>query len=60
MFKDKKFRVRDINEVLEDFDMARKYYKRVERIFLADGDALVLKNEKLITILDYIKKLFPE
>ena len=60
MFKGKKFRVRDINEVLEDFDMARKYYKRVERIFLADGDALVLKNEKLITILDYIKKLFPE
>jgi radical SAM superfamily enzyme YgiQ (UPF0313 family) len=60
MFKDKKFRVRDIKEVLEDFDMARKYYKRVERIFLADGDALVLSNDKLITILDYINKLFPE
>jgi len=60
MFKDKKFRVRDVKEVFEDFDMARKYYKRVERIFLADGDALVLTNEKLVTILDYIKKLFPE
>ena len=60
MFKDKKFRVRDIKEVFKDFDMARKYYKRVERIFLADGDALVLTNEKLIMILDYIKKLFPE
>ena len=60
MFKDKKFRVRDIKEVLADFDMARKYYKRVERIFLADGDALVLTNDKLIIILDYIKKLFPE
>jgi len=60
MFKDKKFRVRDIKEVFKDFDMARKYYKRVERIFLADGDALVLTTDKLVTILDYIKKLFPE
>jgi len=60
MFKDKKFRVRDIKEVLEDFDIARRTYRRVERIFLADGDALVLKNDKLIVILDYINKLFPE
>jgi radical SAM superfamily enzyme YgiQ (UPF0313 family) len=60
MFKDKKFRVRDMKEVFTDFDMARKYYRRVERIFLADGDALVLATEKLVAILDYIKKLFPE
>lgn len=60
MFKDKPFRVRDMKEVFEDFNMARKYYKRVERIFLADGDALVLSNDKLVMILDYIKKLFPE
>jgi len=60
MFKDKKFRVRDIGDVLEDFNMARRYYKRVEKIFLADGDALVLKNDKLIVILEHIKKLFPE
>ena len=60
MFKDKKFRVRDMKEVFQDFDMARKYYRRVERIFLADGDALVLATDKLVLILDYIKKLFPE
>ncbi len=60
MFKDKRFRVRKINEVLEDLDSARQYYKRVNRIFLADGDALVLQNKDLLVILDYIKKLFPE
>ena len=60
MFKDKKFRVRDMKEVFQDFDMARKYYRRVERIFLADGDALVLATDKIVAILDYIKKLFPE
>lgn len=60
MYKDKKFRVRKLNEVLEDFDIARRYYRRVSRIFLADGDALVLQNKDLLVILNYIKKLFPE
>ncbi|MCL1917817.1 MAG: radical SAM protein [Peptococcaceae bacterium] len=60
MFKDKRFRVREIREVLEDLDTARNSYRRVERIFLADGDALVLSNDKLLVILDRIKSLFPE
>lgn len=60
MYKDKTFRVRDIQEVLEDLDMARRTYRRVERIFLADGDAMVLSNEKLLVILDRIRKNFPE
>ncbi len=60
MFKDKRFRVRKVNEVLEDLDSARQHYRRVGRIFLADGDALVLQNKDLLVILDYIKELFPE
>ncbi len=60
MYKDKKFRVRKLNEVLEDFDIARRYYRRVSRIFLADGDALVLQNKDLLVILNYIKKIFTE
>ncbi|MFV0518501.1 MAG: radical SAM protein [Aminipila sp.] len=60
MFKDKQFRVRNVNEVLEDLDMARKYYPHVEKIFLADGDALCLSNNKLRVILNHIKKVFPE
>ena len=60
MFKDKSFRVRNQDEVLEDLDMARQRYRRVERIFLADGDALVLSNDKLMRILNHINKLFPE
>lgn len=60
MFKDKTFRVRNPKEVLEDLDMARKQYRRVDRIFLADGDALVLSNDKLMAILNHINKLFPE
>lgn len=60
MFKDKKFRVRDVKEVMEDLETARKTYRHVGRIFLADGDALVLTNEKLLVILKKIEELFPE
>lgn len=60
MFREKDFRVRNLDEVLEDLDMARKQYRRVDRIFLADGDALVLSNDKLMRILNHINKLFPE
>lgn len=60
MFKDKEFRVREVNEVLEDLETARKTYRRVEKIFLCDGDALCLANHKLMVILEKIRELFPE
>ena len=60
MFKDKKFRVRPLEEVLEDLAWARKTYRHVGRIFLCDGDALALSNERLMPILNYIQENFPE
>ncbi len=60
MYKDKKFRVRDLDEVLEDLQWARNHYKRVERIFLCDGDALALKNSKLMPVLEFIRENFSE
>ena len=60
MFKEKRFEVRPLEEVLEDFYMARQQYRRVDRVFLADGDALVRKAEELYVILDTVRELFPE
>ncbi len=60
MYKDKKFRVRSLDEVLEDLAWARKQYRRVERMFLCDGDALALSNNRLMPILQYISENFPE
>ena len=60
MFKEKHFAVRPLEEVLEDFREARKMYRKVGRVFLADGDALVRKAEELYVILDTIKELFPQ
>ncbi|MDR0851337.1 MAG: B12-binding domain-containing radical SAM protein [Clostridiales Family XIII bacterium] len=60
MFKDKQFRIRKVSEVIADLEEARGYYSNVGRIFLADGDALVLKQEELLEILLKIQTLFPE
>ncbi|MEG2144262.1 MAG: radical SAM protein, partial [Oscillospiraceae bacterium] len=38
----------------------RRAYRRVERIFLADGDALMARTELLIKVLEYIRVNFPE
>jgi len=60
MYKNKTFRIRPLKEIIEDFKEARKKYSRVEKVFLADGDALIINTGDLITILQNIKSLFPE
>lgn len=60
MYKDKKFKIRKLEDIFEDFEMARQAYRTVKRIFLADGDALIIKTEDLEAILIKIKSLFPE
>lgn len=60
MYKDKKFRIRKKEEVLEDFQSAFDTYgDNIQRIFLADGDALIVKTADLLDILHFIKKTFP-
>ena len=60
MFDDKRFKVRDIKDIFEDIDAARKIYPHVESIFLVDGNVMAIRTEMLISILDYIKITFPE
>lgn len=60
MYKAKKFTLRPMEEILEDFRLARQAYSKVGRIFLADGDALIRPAADLEQILDYIAELFPE
>ena len=62
MFKDKKFRVRKLEDVVADLKEMREYYKDylIRRIFLADGDALICKTEDLLYIMGVINELFPE
>lgn len=60
MYKSKKFKIKSLEDVKNDINYFREVYEHVERIFLADGDALIIPTENLKEILKYIKRLFPE
>lgn len=60
MYKDKKFRIRNLEEVVEDIKMAKNHYMHgIERVFLADGDALIVKTKDLLYIIDKIHEILP-
>lgn len=60
MYKAKDFRVRSLEEIMEDLREAHNSYGAyVQKVFLADGDALVLQTEKLLEILKAVRELFP-
>ena len=60
MYKDKQFSINPVEQVLGDLAEARRLYHRIERIFLADGDALILPMDYLLRVLDFIREVFPE
>jgi radical SAM superfamily enzyme YgiQ (UPF0313 family) len=53
-FQGKSFRIKSFDEIKEDIDEAAGY-GRIPRVFLADGDALIIPQEDLIKILSYLK-----
>ncbi|MDA8235111.1 MAG: radical SAM protein [Clostridia bacterium] len=59
-FKTKTFKIRTLDEVEADLKEARKTHPYVGKIFLADGDALILPTEYLLKLFSLIRKLFPE
>ena len=60
MYKDKKFRIRPVEEILEDIDMARDYYgPGLQRVFLMDGDAIIMKTDDLLRVLRKLYQSFP-
>lgn len=59
MYKDKKYRVRPLEEIQADIRMAKLYYNDVEKVFLADGDALAMETSDLVEIVKDLYKTFP-
>lgn len=60
MYKDKQFRIREIPEILEDIYKGRSLYPRIKKIFIADGDALIIKTPDLLKIVKELEIVFPE
>ena len=59
MYRQKKFRIRSWEELRADILEAAISYRRTPRIFLADGDALVIDTDYMIRILSFLYEKFP-
>jgi len=60
MYKGKRFRVRPLDELIDEIRVIPERFKSgVDRIFIADGDALVYPFEGLVTLLDTMAETFP-
>ncbi|MEN8256553.1 MAG: radical SAM protein [Thermodesulfobacteriota bacterium] len=58
-YKDVKFKIKDEAIVREDIDFASRYCRRQKRVFLADGDVLILSQRRLITLFKEIREKLP-
>ena len=58
-YKDVRFRIKDDSIILSDILFASKYMKGQNRVFLMDGDSLIIPQKRLIWILDRIKEHLP-
>jgi len=54
-----RFRIKQDSIIMEDIAFAATYCRRQRRVFLCDGDALIIPQKRLITILSEIKKQLP-
>ena len=62
MYLEKRFRPRDAAELREDMALAVRVHgeRNVRRVFLADGDALILRTARLLEICEELHSHFPE
>jgi radical SAM superfamily enzyme YgiQ (UPF0313 family) len=58
-FKDKRFRIKDDRTILGDILFASRHMTRQNRLFLMDGDALIIPQKRLVWILDKIHEHLP-
>ncbi|RLF12615.1 MAG: radical SAM protein [Thermoprotei archaeon] len=59
-YRDRKFRVKSLDEIKRSIKLAKMLYgSYVRRVFLADGNALVMPTDLMIEVLDLLKKEFP-
>ncbi|MEI7590001.1 MAG: radical SAM protein [Deltaproteobacteria bacterium] len=57
-YKDKKFRIKSYDEIAEDV-LEASGHGGIRRVFLCDGDALIIPQERLLKIITLIKEKLP-
>ncbi len=58
-YKDKRFTIKDDNIILSDIMFASKYMRRQDKLFLMDGDALIIPQKRLMWIHKKINQYLP-
>jgi len=58
-YKGTLFRIKDAATIDQDLEFAARHCTRQKRVFLADGDVLILPTERLCEILSNIRKKLP-
>ncbi|RTZ91608.1 MAG: radical SAM protein [Deltaproteobacteria bacterium] len=60
VYKDKRFQIKSLEEIAEDLKEVREYAPHIKRVFLADGDALIIPQKKLVKIMEMVNETFPD
>ena len=58
-YKGVRFRIKDTAAINEDIEFAARYCKKQQRVFLADGDALIIPTKRLEDIFTSIRQNLP-
>lgn len=58
--ENKKFRIRTDEEIAENIAFAARYCTRQHKVFLADGDALILSQKRLVPLFSRIRQELPQ
>lgn len=59
MYKDARFSIKDERTIMADIDFASIHCRNQDRLFLCDGDALMVRQDRLIKILSAIRTKLP-
>ncbi len=54
-----RFRIKSDDIIMEDIAFASQYCKKQRRVFLCDGDVMIIPQKRLLTILKEIRKQLP-
>ena len=58
-YKEKRFRIKTFEEIREDIDEAAQSGWSFDRVFLADGDALIVPQRRLLEVMGYLREKLP-
>jgi radical SAM superfamily enzyme YgiQ (UPF0313 family) len=59
-YKGKRFRIKDNDVILSDILYASRHMKHLDRLFIMDGDALIIPYPRLKWILEMVKEHLPQ